>query len=216
MVQRCWAAYALQGRQASALSTTSAVLDRPSSARVRARRSSIPAAGKASGSRKTRMAMYCAVHSPIPRIDRSLAIASSNVWLGLNKFGSARAAAATDDSARARAAGIPSKWACAILSGVGNMCVSPSPQSDRNGSPYLATSFAARFTAATTVICWPSIARTATSKPSQAPGTRRPGRSATRGASSGSRPRSSLIASGSALRSKMRRTRRTIPASALT
>ena len=49
------------------------------------------------------------------------------------------------------------------------MCVSPSPETDRNGSPYSATSFAARFTAATTVTCWPSIARMATSKPSQAP-----------------------------------------------
>ena len=55
------------------------------------------------------MAMYCAVHSPMPRIDRSLAIASSKVWLGLKKFGFAEAAAATDDSACARAAGIPSK-----------------------------------------------------------------------------------------------------------
>jgi hypothetical protein len=72
------------------------------------------------------MAMYCAVHSPMPRIERSLAIAPSKVWLGLNKFGLAEAVAATDESARARAAGIPSKWACAILSGVGNMWVSPS------------------------------------------------------------------------------------------
>jgi hypothetical protein len=55
------------------------------------------------------MAMYCAVHSPIPRIERSVAIASSKVWLGLKKFGFAEAAAATDDSARARAAGIPTK-----------------------------------------------------------------------------------------------------------
>src|SRR5947199_151584 len=48
----------------------------------------------------------------------------------------------------------------------------------------------------------------ATSKPSQAPGTRRPGRFATSGASNGSRARSSLMASGSALKSKMRRTLR--------
>src|ERR1700736_5971872 len=108
-VQRCWAAYALHGRQASALAIISAVLGRPSLDRVSARRSPISAAGKASGSRRTRMAMYCAVHRPIPRIERRLAIASSDVWLGLDKFGSARAAAATADSARARAAGIPSK-----------------------------------------------------------------------------------------------------------
>ena len=152
-VQRCWAAYALHGRQASALATTSAVLGRPPSDRANARKSPISAAGKASGSRRTRMAIYCAVHSPIPRIERSLAIASSKVWLGLKKFGFAEAAAATDDSVCARAAGIPSKLACAILSGVGNMCVRPSPQTVCNGSPCSATSFAARFTAATTVIC---------------------------------------------------------------
>ena len=40
--------------------------------------------------------------------------------------------------------------------------------------------------AAATVICWPSTARTASSKPSQAPGTRRPGRARTSGASAGS------------------------------
>ena len=34
---------------------------------------------------------------------------------------------------------------------------------------------AARLRAAATVICWPSMARTASSKPSQPPGTRRPG-----------------------------------------
>jgi hypothetical protein len=33
-VQRCWAAYALHGRQASALAITSAVLGRPSSDRA--------------------------------------------------------------------------------------------------------------------------------------------------------------------------------------
>ncbi len=99
------------------------------------------------------MAIYCAVHSPIPRIERSLAIASSKVWLRLKKFGLAEAAAATDDSACARAAGIPGKLACAILSGVGNVCVRPSPQTVCNGSPCSATSFAARFTAPTTVIC---------------------------------------------------------------
>jgi len=73
------------------------------------------------------MAMYCAVHSPMPRIERSLVIVSSEVWLALNKFRLANAAKAIDDSARARAAGIPGKWACAILSGVGNIWVSPSP-----------------------------------------------------------------------------------------
>src|SRR5215471_7232371 len=76
--QRCWAAYALHGRQASALAITPAVMGRPSPDRANARRSPISAAGKASGSRRTRMAMYCAVRSLMPRIERSLAIASCN------------------------------------------------------------------------------------------------------------------------------------------
>ena len=60
----------------------------------------------------------------------------------------------------------------------------------------LAASVAASRPAARTVICWPKIARTAISKPSHAPGTRRPGRAATSGASIGSRSSSLAIVRG--------------------
>jgi hypothetical protein len=103
MVQRCWAAYALHGRQALG------PFDHFSGAGPAFPGSALaPDIRCRKGARLTQDTHGddCAVHSPIPRIERSLAIASSNVWLGLNKFGSAKAAAATADSARARAAGI--------------------------------------------------------------------------------------------------------------
>src|SRR5256885_11100400 len=49
-----------------------------------------------------RSAMYCAVHSPTPDIERSCAIASCKVPRGLKIIGSARTAAASDDSVAAR------------------------------------------------------------------------------------------------------------------
>ena len=60
--------------------------------------------------------------------------------------------------------------------------------------------------AATTVICCPTMARTSISCGSADPGTRMPGVRATSGASSGCAQSASSIASGSASRSKMRRT----------
>ena len=63
--------------------------------------------------------------------------------------------------------------------------------------------------AAPTVTCWPSTARTAISLPSTWPGTRRPGRAATSGPSSGSRPSTSSTATGSQSASSSRRTRST-------
>ena len=74
-------------------------------------------------------------------------------------------------------------------------------------SPQSATSWPASFRAATTVTCWPRIARTASSKPSQAPGARRPGRCATSGRRNGSRERCAPIVSMSAPTSNTRRTR---------
>jgi hypothetical protein len=48
------------------------------------------------------MAMYCAVHSPIPRIERSLAIASSKVWLNLFHRASERVRRDLDDNESAQ------------------------------------------------------------------------------------------------------------------
>ena len=164
-----------------------------SSDRANARRSPISAAGKASGSRRTRMAMYCAVHSPMPRIERSLAIASSELrWT--EKFGFAEAAVAMMIALAHEQPASQANW-LARSGGVGNMCVSPSPERSVRFA-MLGDELRSIFTAATTVICWPSIARTATSNRPSAWDVRRPGRFATSGASSGSRRRSSLMAAG--------------------
>ena len=69
--------------------------------------------------------MYCAVHSPIPRILRNLAIASSIVPNGRKRFGSATAAAASSFNADRRAAGMPTSMdsATARRWASGNTCV---------------------------------------------------------------------------------------------
>ena len=83
-------------------------------------------------------------------------------------------------------------------------------------SPHTETSVAASLRAATTVTCCPRTARTASSKPSQAPGARSPGRCATSGARKGSRERWAPIVSMSAPTSNTRRTRARIAGSART
>ena len=61
------------------------------------------AAGNASGSRSRRSAMYCAVHSPTPQISRRRLTETSRSLPASNSVGSASAAEATADSARAAA-----------------------------------------------------------------------------------------------------------------
>ena len=73
-----------------------------------ARKRPISAAGKASGSRSWRKAMYCAVQSPTPLIVTKLLHRVFDCDCGQNRSGSARTAAATADRAAARARGIPS------------------------------------------------------------------------------------------------------------
>ena len=90
----------------------------------------------------------------------------------------------------------------------GNRWVS-SPSGRATGLPSSAVSRPAMVRAAPTVTCWPSTARTAISLPSTWPGTRRPGRAATSGPSSGSRPSTSSTATGSQSASSRRRTRST-------
>ncbi len=72
--------------------------------------------------------------------------------------------------------------------GLGKTWVTPG-NAEFNGVPYRATSLPANRIAATTVICCPSTARIASSSPSHAPGTRRPGRSAINRAINGSTAR---------------------------
>ena len=86
----------------------------------------ISLAGKASGSRNCRKAMYCAVHSPTPRIARSRSIASSRSPVASKICGCAIAAFATAESVAARLRGMPSVARSALASalGSGNTCVS--------------------------------------------------------------------------------------------
>ena len=76
---------------------------------------------------------------------------------------------------RARGMGRVAGSRRAMVSGSGKAWVRPGI-SVATGVPCAATSFPASMVAAWTVICWPRMARTASSKPSQAPGTRRPTR----------------------------------------
>ena len=95
--------------------------------------------------------------------------------------------------------------AAAMAAGSGNTCVRPS--CGRASAPCAATSLPPRRIAATTVICWPSTARIASSKPSQAPGMRKPGRAAVSAASTGSCDSCAAMAAGSLSRSNCRRRR---------
>ena len=76
-------------------------------------------------------------------------------------------------------------------------------------APAAATRRPATVRAPATETCWPITARTASSKPSTVPATRRPGWRATAGARSGSAPRASATATGSASRSRSCRQRAT-------
>ena len=131
--------------------------------------------------------------------------------MGSKSCGSSNSAWATPDNVRPRALGMPrvARSAAASTSGVGNRWVIPACGVCR-AWPYCATSLPARRIAATTVICWPSTARIASSNPSQVPGNRRPGRAATSCAIRGSCDNCALITSGTASRSNILRKRRSI------
>lgn len=140
-------------------------------------------AGKASGSRKARSAIYSAVHAPTPGIARSCATRSSIDPPGMNRLGFALAACARAVTVARRAEGIPSlvKSAAARRSAVGKVLVRRLSSLSSNGSPHRSTSAAPSRRAAATVICCPNTARTASSKPFQQPGARNPGSAAMRG-----------------------------------
>ncbi len=117
-------------------------------------------------------------------------------------------------SARARVRPIAARSASASASGVGNRCSSPGANATGNAWPKRCASRAASVRAAATLTCWPMIARTAISKPSQPLGRRRPGRCAQQRAQA----RSTATArrrspAGSASRSNIRRSRLTISSS---
>src|SRR4029077_9644808 len=127
VAHRCCAAYARQGLQDSARLRRLSGLDRIPSINAAPRSRPASEAGKASGSRNARNAMYCAVHSPMPGIERNRVIASSMVPNGRKRFRSATAAFARAFNDARRADGMPSPMDSALAkhSGVGNTCDNP-------------------------------------------------------------------------------------------
>ena len=108
-------------------------------------------------------------------------------------------------SARARGIRNPSGGSAATCSAVGKRCVI-APLGRSRAVPVAVTSLPSDVLAPATETCWPKIARTTSSKPSNVPGTRRPGDRAIKGAILGSRARAASIVAGSASRSNARRT----------
>lgn len=157
-------------------------------------------AGKASGSRKARSAIYSAVHAPTPRIARSCATRSSIDPPGMNRLGFVLAACARAVIVARLAAGMPSRLKSAVARqwAVGKVRARRLSSLSSNGSPHRSTSAAPSRRAAVTVICCPNTARTASSKPSQQPGARNPGSASMRGARASSFERWAAIASMSA------------------
>ncbi len=147
------------------------------------------------------MAMYCTVHSPIPGSALRRSRKSSVPIACVNCISPLLTACAKPCSvfARDRVNPIRDRSCSAITSGEGKRCVIPLPNS--TGRPYARTSLPARVVAPFTVTCCPSTARTESSNPSHAPGTRSPGFNSTCFANSGSAARAADIARGSARRS---------------
>src|SRR6266545_2443153 len=171
---RCITAYARQGRQASPAARTWRAPVSPS-----AFISPKSVCGNASGQESARIAMYCAVHSPTPGRARSLSSVASMSAFGMRTRRPSATERASARTVRARALGKPMRAMrpgdrAATRIAAGNRVVSES-----NGvaiaSPNIAAKRPATVRAAATVTCWPRIARTAISKPSNAPGTRKPG-----------------------------------------
>ena len=134
----------------------------------------------ASGSRRARMATYSAVHGPDARERRPASgAARSGRRRGRSRRRPARTASASATRARRRPAGMakaPGSRSASSTSaaGVGKRWVIV-PSGPGSGSPAACTSRPATVRAPGTETCWPMTARTASSKPSAAPGTRRPG-----------------------------------------
>ncbi len=116
---RCMAAYARQGRQRSACRSISAVVFMPA---ARSRTRSPP--GNASGSDSARIAMYCAVQGPRPRIAHNRPANVAESRLPSNTRAPEATARANSRIASARAAGMPmARFApassCAVGKGAG-------------------------------------------------------------------------------------------------
>jgi hypothetical protein len=135
-------------------------------------------AGKASGQRSARMAMYCAVQSPMPGRP-SARPRGRHIGAAVQCSAVVHRARQGHDGRLALLARCPvgparRLLACASTAGAGNRREQLRATGVSMGSPKRSTSRCASVRAAATVICWPSTARTASSKPSSVPGTRRP------------------------------------------
>ena len=163
-------------------------------------------AGNASGQRSARIAMYCAVQSPMPGNALSastIACTSAPPCSGSFLSSTARAMPVIAACRCRMMPSVPSAslLAAASAAGVGNNRLSSGHGVTMN-SPKRSTRRCACRQPACTVTCWPSTARTASSCPSSAPGTRRPSPSGKLAF------KALLMAFGSASRSKVARTRR--------
>ncbi len=140
----------------------------------------------ASGSRSARMATYSAVHGPMPgQRHQRRGAARRGRRPGRSRRRRARPPRPAPTRARRRPAGMakaPGSRAASSASaaGVGKRWVI-APSAPGSGSPAACTSRPATVRAPGTETCWPITARTASSKPSAAPGTRRPGSRSTSG-----------------------------------
>ena len=148
--------------------------------------------------------MYCAVQSPRPGRASKVDSVLSRSAPGLSCRVPDTTACASAPIAFCRCLTMPncpsaSGLAAASVAGLGNSRFSPAKGVSR-GSPNCCTRRATRVREAATVICWPSTARTASSKPSSVPGTRKPSPCVKRACSSW------LMACGSASRSSQART----------
>ena len=163
------------------------------------RRTTRSPAGNASGQRSARIAMYDAVQAPMPGSARSRAIVLSTSASGSSTSAPSATACASATMARARAPVSPVRTssatgAAASCSGAGKRCASaPSPVA--SGVPNAPAMRPSTVRAPRTDTCWPTIARTASSKPSKVPGTRSPGCFAASG------PSASATCAGSQARS---------------
>src|SRR5579875_2807367 len=108
------------------------------------------------------MAIYCAVHAPMPGSRFSFAIEASRLSEAWSRPGSSIMAAAREEiaAARGRISPIAVRSACARASGRGKTTLRPgTPAEAARRSPCCAANRPAKVEAAATLICCPRMAR---------------------------------------------------------
>ncbi len=180
--------------------------DASSDSRSNARRTPRSVATNASGSRSARIRTYSAVHGPIPSTRKSVDVASSGSPSPLRSRSPLATSSATRRIAPARREVIPSCSSGASISrSASGKSIATTPSGRDNGSPKRDAMRQSIVRAPGTETCCPVIARTASSKPSAAPGTRTPRLLRMSGRRVGSPASVPTMGSGSASRSRSRR-----------